>query len=190
MPLLQEILSFNKTFVEEKEYEPFKTSKFPDKKLVILTCMDARLLELVTKAMNVKNGDAKIVRNAGAVVDHPFGSIMRSLLVAVYELQADEIVVVGHYDCGMSSLDSHSMMKKMTERGIEAETFETLNYGGIDLHNWLKGFTSVEESVSHSTDMIRNHPLLPSSIPVHGLVIDPTTGKLDEVVNGYNHLDK
>ena len=87
MTLLNEILSFNQKFVDEKQYEEFITTKFPDKKIVILTCMDARLFELLPKAMNFKNGDVKIVKSAGAVINHPFGGIMRSLLVAVYELK-------------------------------------------------------------------------------------------------------
>ncbi|SIC35439.1 Carbonic anhydrase [Mycobacteroides abscessus subsp. abscessus] len=71
--------------------------------MVILTCMDTRLLELLPKAINVANGDVKIIKNAGALVAHPFGSIMRSILVAVYQLQADEVFVIGHHDCGMSA---------------------------------------------------------------------------------------
>jgi carbonic anhydrase len=33
--------------------------------------------------------------------------------------------------------------------------------------------------------MLRQHPLFPPDVPVHGLVIDPETGKLDLVVDGY-----
>ncbi|MBM7587920.1 carbonic anhydrase [Bacillus pakistanensis] len=185
MTLLQEILSYNEEFVAEKKYEPFITTKFPDKRLVILTCMDTRLVELLTKAINMKNGDVKIVRNAGAVVAHPFGSIMRSLLVAVYELQADEILVIGHHDCGMAGINSEKVFSSMKERGITQETIDTVSYAGINLDEWLQGFSSVEESVSHSVDMIKNHPLLVRSVPVHGLVIEPSTGKLDLVVDGY-----
>ena len=87
MTILSEILSFNETFVTEKEYEQYSTTKFPNKRIVILTCMDTRLTELLPKAMNLKNGDAKIIKSAGAVVTHPFGGIMRSILIAVYELQ-------------------------------------------------------------------------------------------------------
>ena len=68
--------------------------------------MDTRLTELLPKAMNLKNGDAKIIKSAGAVITHPFGGIMRSLIIAVYELQADEVYIVGHHDCGMSSIDT------------------------------------------------------------------------------------
>ena len=42
--------------------------------------MDTRLMELLPKALNLKNGDAKIVKNAGATIMHPFGSIIRSII--------------------------------------------------------------------------------------------------------------
>ncbi|MGM7720737.1 carbonic anhydrase [uncultured Metabacillus sp.] len=185
MRIIDEILLHNEKFVAEKEYEKFETTKFPDKKLVILSCMDTRLVELLPKAMNIQNGDVKIVKSAGAIVAHPFGSIMRSILVAVYELKADEICVIGHHDCGMSKLKADSFLEKAVERGITEEKIDTLRYSGVDLNQWLQGFDSVEDSVRDSVDKIKNHPLLVKGIPVHGLVIDPATGKLDIVVNGY-----
>ncbi|KAB7666817.1 beta-class carbonic anhydrase [Bacillus sp. B1-b2] len=185
MNLLQNIMNHNEEFVREKKYEQFRTTKFPNKKMVILTCMDTRLLELLPNALNLSNGDVKIIKNAGAVVVHPFGSIMRSILVALYELKADEVLVIGHHDCGMSALNSESMLSKMKERGISEEIIDTLEHSGIELDKWLTGFSSVSESVSHSVDMIKKHPLIPNTVPVHGLVIDPETGKLDLVVDGY-----
>ncbi len=184
MSILNDILTFNDNFVKEKKYEPFITSKYPDKHFVILTCMDTRLVELLPKAMNLRNGDCKLIKSAGATVNHPFGGIMRSLLVAIYELQADEVFVVGHYDCGMSSIDPDQLIKKMVDRGIKQETIDLLNYSGANLHDWLCGFKSVQENVRHSVEVIKNHPLIIESIPVHGLVIDPKTGHLDVIVDG------
>ncbi|ALC89592.1 carbonic anhydrase [Bacillus sp. FJAT-18017] len=185
MEKLNEILEYNKHFVENKEYEKFQTTKFPNKKAVILTCMDTRLLELLPKAMNLSNGDVKLIKNAGALIAHPFGSIMRSILVAVYELQADEVFVIGHYDCGMSSLKAETMMEKMKARGVRQETLDTLDYSGIEINSWLHGFDNVTESVKHSVETIKKHPLMPADVNVHGLVIDPETGRLDLVVEGY-----
>lgn len=190
MDLLNEILEYNKEFVSEKKYEEFTTTKFPNKKMVILTCMDTRLLELLPKALNIGNGDVKLVKNAGALVSHPFGSIMRSLLVAVYQLNADEILVIGHHDCGMAGMKAENMIGNMKERGIKEETFELLTYSGIDVSKWLHGFNNVTESVAHSVEMIKKHPLLAKDIPVHGLVIDPETGKLDLVTNGYDKISQ
>lgn len=48
--------------------------------------MDTRLTELLPAALGIHNGDVKIIKNAGAVISHPFGSVIRSLLVAIIEL--------------------------------------------------------------------------------------------------------
>ncbi len=185
MNKLQEILEYNRSFVEKKEYEEYRTSKEPNRKMVILSCMDTRLMELLPKALNLKNGDVKLIKNAGATIVHPFGSIARSVIVAVYEFDADEVLVIGHYGCGMSSLNADKTIKKAMERGISQDVIATLSNAGIDIKKWLHGFDSVEDSVKESVELIKNHPLIPDDIAVHGLIIDPETGKLDVVVNGY-----
>lgn len=185
-----DILEFNQKFVEEKEYEKYQTTKFPDKRLVVLSCMDTRLVELLPKAMNLKNGDFKHVKSAGAIVSHPFGSIMRSILVAIYELNAQEVIVIGHYDCGMGSINAEQMINKMKQRGISDVTFSVLKHSGFKPEKWLHGFDDVEESVKESVQIIKDHPLLPQGVPVHGLIIDPKTGKLDLAVNGYERVSE
>ena len=185
MPILSDILDHNATFVARREYEAFLTDRFPDKKLVILTCMDTRLVELLPRAMGVRNGDIKLIKNAGAIVSHPFGSVMRSILVAVYELGAAEVAVVGHYGCGMTGLSCARVLDKARERGVSDETLAMLKNSGIDLERWLTGFDRVETGVTGSVAVIRNHPLVPRDVPVHGLLIDPETGKLDLLVDGY-----
>ncbi|MNI61328.1 Beta-carbonic anhydrase 1 [compost metagenome] len=185
MDLLTEIMEYNQSFVEAKQYEEYRTTKFPDKKMVILTCMDTRLVELLPKAMNLRNGDAKIIKNAGAIVSHPFGSVMRSIIVAVYELNANEVFLIGHHQCGMMGLNANSVIAKAKDRGITDSILDTLDNSGIDLQKWLVGFDDVQEGIAKSVKIIRNHPLLPSNLPVHGCIIDPETGKLDIIENGY-----
>jgi carbonic anhydrase len=186
MSTLSEILDHNVQFLERREYEPFRTDGFPDKKLVVLTCMDVRLVELLPRAMNLRNGDANVIKNAGAIVSHPFGSVMRSVLVAVYELRAAEVAVVGHYGCGMTGLSCGRVLEKAIGRGVSPGILDTLGHAGIDLKNWLTGFNSPEDGVRQSVDVIRKHPLLPKDVPVHGLMICPDTGRLDLLSSGYD----
>ncbi|WP_440116516.1 beta-class carbonic anhydrase [Paenibacillus sp. QZ-Y1] len=185
MERLYEILHFNQEFVEDKEFEKYQGTRYKDRKIVVVTCMDARLVDLLPKALNIKEGNAKIIKDAGAIVLHPFGSVMRSIIVAIYELKADEVFVIGHHDCGMGAIDPDGTINKMKERGISSDKLDTLESAGIDLHKWLHGFDSVEESVKSSVKTVKHHPLLPDNVPVHGLVIDPNTGKLDLLVDGY-----
>src|SRR5688572_24275362 len=172
MNLLADILSHNNDFVAQRQYEAFQTDQFPNKKLVILTCMDTRLTELLPRAMNVRQGDVKMIKNAGAIVSHPFGSVMRSILVAVYELGAAEVAVVGHHQCGMTGLSCARIIDKARHRGVSDDTLSTLQAAGINLERWLAGFETVEDGVRQSVAMIRKHPLRPGDVPVHGLIID------------------
>jgi carbonic anhydrase len=145
--------------------------------------MDTRLVELLPQAMDLRQGDAKVLKTAGAIVSHPFGSVMRSIMVAVYDLNATDICVVGHHDCGMTGLSCARIVARARERGISDETLAMIRNSGIDLETWLAGFDTVEGGVRKSVQIIRNHPLLPKDVKVHGMLISPETGKLDVLSN-------
>lgn len=185
MNTLKEILDYNKTFVKNKDYKDYITSKMPNKNLVVLSCMDTRLTELLPKALNIKNGDAKIIKNAGATIVHPFGSIMRSLILAIYEFNSSDILVIGHYGCGMCGLNSENIIQKVKERGISDDTFKTIKNSGIDIEKWLTGFNSIEDSILESVNLIRNHPLVPNNVNIHGLIMDPETGEIELLEKEY-----
>ena len=178
MEEIKKMLAYNKQFVEEKRYEQYSASKFPNKKLAIVTCMDTRLVELLPAALGLKNGDVKMIKNAGGVVTSPFGSVIRSLLVAIIELGVTDIMVIGHTDCGVQHIDSEMMIHHMKERGITQESIDLMKYCGIDFEKWLSGFDTVEDSVRETVDTIRNHPLIPNDINIFGYVIDTQTGEL------------
>ncbi len=176
--MIDEILAYNKQFVEEKQYEKYAAGKLPQKKIAIVTCMDTRLTELLPAALGIKNGDCKIIKNAGAVVSSPFGSVVRSLLVAIIELGVEEIMIIGHTDCGVSHIDARMMEEEMVKRGINPEAMDLIQYCGVDFESWLAGFDTVEQSVQETVDMLRNHPLIPKDIRIGGYVMNTVTGEL------------
>lgn len=176
--MIDEILRYNKQFVEQEKYLPYITSKFPDRKLAIVSCMDTRLTELLPAALGLKNGDAKIIKNAGGVIIHPFGSVVRSLLIAIYELGVENIMIIGHTDCGVGHIDVKKMIDKMKKCDIHDEVIKNLEYCGIDFNQWLGGFDDVETSVMESVNLLKNHPLIPSHILIKGYIMDSYTGAL------------
>lgn len=182
MPILNEILNFNREFVKNKGYEQYITNKYPDKKIAIVTCMDTRLTELLPAALGFKNGDVKVIKNAGGVISHPFGSAVRSLLIAVYELGVKEIMIIGHTDCGAQQLNSERMIRNMKARGITDENLQMLKYCGLNVDTWLNGFNDVESAVCKTVDLVKTHPLIPSDISVYGFIINSVTGELAQVV--------
>ena len=186
MNTLDQILKHNQSFVNNGEYRTLKTNtKYPAKEMVIVSCMDTRLTELLPKAMNVANGDAKIVKVAGAVISHPFGAVMRSIIVGVHSLGAEEVFIVGHDDCGMSTIQPETLIEEMLEDGISRETISILENSGINVKEWLCGFDNIEESIRNSVNVVRNHPLIPKYVKVNGLIMNPETGALRVVIDGH-----
>ncbi|MBP5561286.1 MAG: carbonic anhydrase [Muribaculaceae bacterium] len=179
--MIDQIIAFNKQFVAAKSYEKYVTSKYPDKKLAVLSCMDTRLTELLPAALGLKNGDAKIIKNAGGLVFSPYDSVMRSLVVAVYELGVKHIMVVAHSQCGACHMSYNHLREEMIARGIESATLEHVQADGIDLDAWLEGFHDTEASVRGTVAAIKCHPLMPRDIEVRGFIIDSVTGELEEI---------
>ncbi len=176
--MIDEILKHNKEFVETKGYEKYITSKYPDKKIAIVTCMDTRLVELLPAAMGFRNGDVKVIKNAGGTITNPFDSTMRSLLVAVYELGVNEIMIIGHTGCGVQGMNAAEMLHLMRERGVNEEHINLMRHCGIDLDSWLHGFEDTSEAVKETVDLIANHPLMAKDVRVAGYIMDSTTGEL------------
>lgn len=177
--MIDEILSFNRDFVARKAYEPFVTDKYPAKKLAVLTCMDTRLTELLPQALGLRNGDAKIIRNAGGGVQFEADSAIRSLLVAIYELGVEEVMVVHHSGCGACHMSYAEFKPHMLERGITEKVLSAWEEWGIA--GWLEGFHDTEASVRQTVEAVRSHSLMPKDIVVRGFIIDSVTGALTEV---------
>lgn len=179
--MLNDILQYNEEFVERAGYKMFRTGKYPKKQLAILTCMDTRLTELLPAALGLENGDAKMIRNAGGMVTHPFDDAVRSLLIAVLELGVKHIMVITHTECGVKGVTAEGLLSSLCARGIGQETVERVQDQGIDLNQWLEGFTSPEGSVKQSVAMLKTHPFMPGDISVSGYVMEIDTGKLKRV---------
>ena len=176
--MIDEFLAYNKNFVESGEYKKFITDKYPNKRIAIVTCMDTRLVELLPAALGIKNGDVKIIKNAGGTITNPFDSTMRSLLVSIYELGVNEVMIIGHTGCGVQGMDAKHMQHLMRERGVSEEHINLMKHCGIDLDSWLHGFDNVEDAILETVDLVKNHPLVPADITVRGYLMDSVSGLL------------
>jgi hypothetical protein len=176
--MIDSILEFNREFVARKEYEKYATSKYPDKRIAIVTCMDTRLVELLPAALGLRNGDVKMIKNAGGTITNPFDSTVRSLLVAVYELGVNVIMIIGHTGCGVQGMDADEMLSLMRKRGISEEHISLMEHCGINLREWLHGFEKTDVAVAETVDLVKKHPLMPSDIIVRGYILNSYTGEL------------
>jgi len=102
-------------------------------------------------------------------------------LVAILEMHVNEVMVIGHTDCGVQDLDADHMIEELKNRNIRIEQIVMLKYMGIDFNSWLCGFGTVEESVKNTVVLLQKHPLIPKDVVIVGFVMDSLTGELHSV---------
>lgn len=196
MTTLQEIMRANKYFVEHLPQEYIcwpdaeiicEESKYPARQLALYTCMDTRLVDFLEPALGIERGHAKVIKAAGNTISAPFDTVIRSLLVAIYELDVEEIFVVGHEDCGMAHSSSESLIAKMLARGVHYSAIKMIEK---ELEDWVDHFHHPLQNVELAVAMIRANPLIPKDVPIHGLMFDPRSGKVEVIVNGYEDVEK
>ena len=132
----------------------------PLRRLAIVACMDARLN--VEAALGLRTGEAHVIRNAGGLATE---DVIRSLVVSQQLLGTDEIIVIGHTECGLLNADEDALRERMT-----AATGEALDMG-------FGSFDDLEASIEASVERLRAHPWL-KRVPIHGLAFDVETGRL------------
>lgn len=175
MSILDELLEGNSRFVREG-WDPADSAlaSTPAKRLAVVACMDTR--NTVETVLGLKHGDAKIIRNAGNLVDD---GTLRSLIVAVHLLGVKHVAVMGHTKCGMTLVGrgefriAHSIHEKT---GISLH--EVMR---PDFQRWLGGFADPNEHVRESVRLVRRHPYMPKDLEVMGLMYDNDTGRVQKV---------
>jgi carbonic anhydrase len=136
-------------------------SAAPRRKLVVVTCMDARLDP--ARFLGLEEGDAHVIRNAGGLVND---ETIRSLVISQHRLGTEEALVIGHSDCGMLTITNADLHERL---GPDSESID------------FQTFPDVAESVRQSVEKIRSHPLLPDSFGASGFVYDVETGRIEPV---------
>lgn len=134
--------------------------------LAVVTCMDSRIEPL--KMLGLSNGDAKILRNAGARVTD---DVLRTLVLAVHLLGVDRVMVVAHTDCRMAKVSDDEVHAAIAEQaGLDTRS---LNFRTID---------DQAESLRSDVQKVRSSPYLPRDLAVVGCLYDVNTGMVEVVV--------
>jgi carbonic anhydrase len=155
----------------------------PARKVAILTCMDARLDPAAYAGL--QEGDAHVIRNAGGRASD---DAIRSLVISYKLLGTHEWYVIHHTNCGMeffSDAGIRSLLASSLETAVlGANGFTDVGQGpgsrAADFINWLT-ISDLRQSVIDDVRRIREHPLVPDRIPIHGFIYEVETGKLVEV---------
>lgn len=155
----------------------------PARRIAILTCMDARLDPAAFAGL--KEGDAHVIRNAGGRASD---DAIRSLVISYKLLGTEEWFVIHHSNCGMEFFTDASM-RILLSQSLETAVLGVTGFTDVgvgpgssagDYVAWLT-INSRLQSVVEDVRRIREHPLVPSRIPIHGFIYQVESGALLEV---------
>jgi carbonic anhydrase len=54
-----------------------------------------------------------------------------------------------------------------------------------ELRDWIDNFHHPVDNVRETVAQIRSNPLIPKDVPVHGLIMEPSTGAIEIIIDGY-----
>lgn len=182
MSVLNEVLDANANYAADFG-EKGSLGLPPARSFAILTCMDARLDP--AKYAGLSEGDAHVIRNAGGRASD---DAIRSLVISYKLLGTSEWFVIHHSNCGMEFFTDDVMRdllaNSLDTADLTAEGFVDVGSspGSIEGEyiDWLT-ISDQAKSVAADVSRIRNHPLVPARIPIHGFIYDITSGRLIEV---------
>lgn len=185
---IDEILAYNEEFVQQTHLPVIGHA--PRKQMAVVTCMDCRLVQAFEQALGLERGDVLELRTAGATISEieregAANDLIRSLAGGIYLLGVREVAVIGHTQCGLAHANATALTASMQALGVDQQKLiEQEKLGDVQgLLRWLGVFNDVHVNVREVVNVIRKSPYLPK-IPVHGLVIDIITGKLEMVDRG------
>src|SRR5438874_60868 len=151
--------------------------------LIALTCIDPRLNPLFPQVLGVPEDQFIWLRNAGNIITGPLSSTVRSLALACAVKGGKEIAIIGHTDCLVGKTTTMELIDRLRALGVERHLLPE------NINEYFGTFASERQNVIKAADIVRHSPLIGPKIPVHGLLVDTNTGKLDWLVNGYQSLE-
>ena len=183
MHLFESIVEANHRAVAGDASAGLRPADFEEELPVIaLTCIDPRLNAFFPNILGIPAEQFIWLRNAGNIITSPLSSTMRSLALACAVKGGKEIAIIGHTDCQVAKTTTMQLLERLKALGVERSHLPE------NLNEFFGMFATERQNVIKACDFVRRSPLIGPRIPVHGLLADIETGKLEWIVNGYQTL--
>ena len=183
MRLLEAILDANHRALAGDASAGMHPADFADAlPLIALTCIDARLNRLFPAVLGVPEDKFIWLRNSGNIIFDPMSSMTRTLAMACAIKGGREITIIGHSDCLVCKTSTLSLLSSFQALGVERSALPE------NLTEFFGLFSSERQNVLQACEHVRSSPLIGPKIPVHGLLVDIQSGRLEWVVNGYEQI--
>jgi carbonic anhydrase len=155
-----------------------------EKKALVITSLQGELDPNILLITKKKRDELIIINTFGGLISQPYGCIIRSIIMAVYYENINEIYVIGEETSHEHSVNAKDLLKIMSDSGIAEKTIETLDYIKVvedNIETWLIGPQDIKEIIKKNIELIQKHPLMPQSINVFGFITNSEAEKFEAI---------
>ena len=145
----------------------YKIPKYP---VLIITCMDPRID--IYRIFQLKPGEVFVLRNAGNIFTE---DMLRSILIAVYEYEVENIIILGHLDCGMTKISLKDLQGKLNRTTLKHVTGNHTNVY-LGLQRFFRNFADELKNIESQINSIKDSNFLPPNVKINGMLYDPVSG--------------
>ncbi|SEM76498.1 Carbonic anhydrase [Mesobacillus persicus] len=144
-------------------------------KALVLTDMESGWGPILQQVTDIQLENMFMIHSDGTVISHPYGDIMRSIVLAIHQENVEEIFVVGTKENGTSSVNDHVLFDSVKDK---IKTIDYLfqncipEFSGGSVKEWLYGKENGRDQIEESVNIIRHHPLVPEHVEVKGFLVN------------------
>jgi carbonic anhydrase len=162
-------LKFQSKIIQNPELISFKNNvpKYP---ILFLTCMDPRID--IHQIFQLNPGDVFILGNAG---NYYTLDMMRSILIAIYKYKIKYIIVLGHFDCGMTKVNINELRQKLPNEFLKRLSN---NYSNLlsKLFDFFKPFDNEIRNILKQINDLQEIKQLFANVEIIGMLYDNRNG--------------
>ncbi|OCA92029.1 carbonic anhydrase [Pseudobacillus wudalianchiensis] len=146
-----------------------------NKKALFLMDIENELEPILQEMTHIRSENVLAIQNYDTDILHPYGDIMRSVILAIYRESVEEVFVIGTKEKRTFTVNIPTQLESMKDK---TQTLDYLfqncmpEFSGGTVNEWLNGKGNSSDNIEKSVEIIRHHPLVPSHVKVQGLIVD------------------
>lgn len=144
------------------------------KKTLVITGLNEKMSQLLPAITNKKAEELMVLNSYGAVITNPYDSMMRSVILSIYNENVEDIYIVLEKESKEHVLNKNVLTTKLKNAGITKETLKTIEYIDVldeAVINWLAGPNDEEKILQKNLMLLQKHPLMPKTVSIYGYIV-------------------
>lgn len=150
-------------------------------RVCVVTCDDASLTGRIEAALGIGPGEAVVIRLPGGGTGLPLEAVQKSVAKAVYLDDCDEVVLLSHGNCSLSSVTANQVIDALATWDVPRHKVP------FDVRDLVAASREPKAALRELADSLRRAEFLPAELLVHLCHLEEDGWSVQVVEHGQNN---